>query len=84
LVDKTRSHDLMSKLSSFEVRTSSARVSVVFHVSTPETGTSEVASESASERRHVQDSASRAVKRSRGDVATKSSSAAAQEILVQS
>jgi len=83
LVDKTRSHHLVAEHSSFEVRTSSARATTVFHVSTLEIGASEVVSESVSEGRNVQNFARTAIIRRSSKMTVKSLTIAANEMLVQ-
>jgi len=69
--------------SSFEVGTSSARATTVFHVSTLEIGASEVVSESVSEGRNVQNFARTAIIRRSSKMTVKSLTIAANEMLVQ-
>jgi hypothetical protein len=83
LVDETRSHSFKSKLSSFEVRSSSTRRSGVLHVSSLETGATEVLSKSTSKGFSVDNTSSGTIKLSRSNVTSKFSTAAIEPGAVQ-
>jgi len=80
LGDKTGSHTFISELSSFEVGTSGTRRTTVFHVSTLESGTSEVLSESAGKGFSVDDNGSSTTEAGRGNVAGEGLTAASEPL----
>jgi len=83
LGDKTGSHTFISELSSFEVGTSGTRRTTVFHVSTLESGTSEVLSESAGKGFSVDDNGSSTTEAGRGNVAGEGLTAASEPLVEQ-
>jgi len=83
LTDQTGSHDFISELSSLEVRTSGTRRTRVFHVSTLESRTSEVLSESGGKRLSIDDYSSGTTKASRLDVTSEGLTAASEPFAVQ-